>query len=455
MPQCRHHPQEFPNATARSFSEAHFLAPETGDETLIPGAKYATSTDQQHAVSILTERRLRDPEYRAPTLSKLFRSKLSLQTPNSAEVNRALRAAIAENASLGLVEAFILTFGASVSSRTGTRLWNKPNPPHRDGNDALRTAVRGGSVELVSLLAAYADQTSLDEALADSIQEQDTSKTQALSGAGADPGVFRSAICQAAARFDVSTLEFIGTWNVRDDYGYRLAFTKAVQAGDRWHSEAGLKTMQHLLKKGACGDVVNDTFLQAVQLFLEGRAPEALIDLFLTFDVDIDFSEGDALEWTIKAGNISLLQKLMHSNPNETSLTCGLYEALISGHPPELFVQVSEIMSTSETQPVFEVWDDETSSYTPLLYHALRNYPTSPVVVRRLLEMGSSVECERQWQDDSSEWSGGKAPFEQVNALTWVCSRTGSDVVSTDTVEVLLEFGGKCHNRQMNTAKRR
>lgn len=73
---------------------------------------------------------------------------------------------------------------------------------------------------------------------------------------------------------------------------YTLALERAVQEGDRWHLEAGLQTVRHLLKKGACGDVVNDVFLQALQLFLEGRAPEALVDIFLAFDVDINVNEG-------------------------------------------------------------------------------------------------------------------------------------------------------------------
>ena len=173
--------------------------------------KYATPADLARASQILDERRLRDPNYRPPSsVSKFFTSKASQEKDLLVEVSRAFRAAIQENASLDLIEAF-LEFGACVCIRPGTPLWKKTKSAHRDGSDTLRVAVRSGSVDLVSILAAHADQTSLDEALADAIHRQDTSKSQALFDEGADVRVLHSAICQAAARFDVRTLEYLGT----------------------------------------------------------------------------------------------------------------------------------------------------------------------------------------------------------------------------------------------------
>lgn len=148
----------------------------------------------------------------------------------------------------------------------------------------------------------------------------------------------------------------------------------------------------------------------------------------------------------------------MDSSPNETSLTWGLSRTLESKHLPELFVQISEILSTNEAQPNFEMWNSAKSSYDDsLLFDALTYYPTSPMVVRRLLEMGCRVDCECEWQDNSSERSAGEQddsseassdemPVERVNALTWACCQTGAAAVSADVVKVFITFGGKCRS---------
>ena len=145
---------------------------------------YLTDEDTQNALTLLAERRESDPEYKAPRiLSKITKSRAKLEEFSNKEINRAFRAIVEENGSLGLVEAF-LALGASVdvARRASTNMWKKVIKKDQTDvrNDVLQVATRGGSNQLVELLAGYADQQSRDEALLIAVYQQNLQKTQTL-----------------------------------------------------------------------------------------------------------------------------------------------------------------------------------------------------------------------------------------------------------------------------------
>jgi hypothetical protein len=96
--------------------------------------------------------------------------------------------------------------GASVdvSRRASTSMWKKVTKKDQTNqrSDVLQVATRGGSVQLVQLLAARADQLSRDEALLIAIYQHDLEKVQTLLEFDANiyeaHDVFLSAIDNAA-----------------------------------------------------------------------------------------------------------------------------------------------------------------------------------------------------------------------------------------------------------------
>ncbi|KAJ9615791.1 hypothetical protein H2200_001868 [Cladophialophora chaetospira] len=357
--------------------------------------QYMTIEDRDHALKILGERRLWDREYKPPNpVSKLFKSQRKLEAFSPQEIDRALRAAVQENASLGLIEAYI-SLGASVGVRPVKHLWKRSRHARSTESDALQLAFPGSSEDLFRLLATHADQKSKDEALVTAIRLHDESKTKTIFELGARPLIFDTAICRAAARLDEETLSFLSRWTSRSKEVYTIAFARAIQASEQWFSDSRLNILRMLLEKGAEGDVVDVTFLQAVQHFLIGRAPEALVDLLLSFDVDVDFNDGEVVKRTVATGEIDMLKKLMGSDPSTDTLTNALFCALMHQHPPELVVQISEILTTSEQQPLLT---GSPNPNLPLLVFALQKYPTSPEVVRQLLVMGCEGDSQLAWQ---------------------------------------------------------
>jgi hypothetical protein len=299
---------------------------------------------------------------------------------------------------------------------------------------------------------------------------------------GASSSTLHDALCQAAVLFNLCALYFLAGWIKSTDI-YTLAFAKAIEVGERWHSAGGLPIIRVLLKGGAKGDIVDGALLQAQERYLQGRASESLIDALLDFGADVNYDEGHAVEMAVKAGDIGLLDKLFNSKPNERTLSRALSVALISGHPVQKLLTIINALLRKKGEianPNFVV-----PGMDPPIFLALQKYPTSVTVVERMLEIGCKVETkisfkvfgeargrEEPEEDDfgaenrlrlrtnrddlrdeydttrsiSARMSNGEngTPAEKVNVLTWACCQVGDQAVSSAVVDALLKFRGMC-----------
>ena len=444
-----------------------------------------TDGDLQHALRLLEERRLWDPEYKPPkALSKLFKSKARLAQFRPQEINRAVRTAVEESASLGLIQAF-LAMGASVNgSGTARRgFLNKLTSNNRgdEGFDLLLHATRSGSNELVQLLAAYAEQQTKDYALVTAIDQQGSEKTQTLLDSGTTPLILHRTLCRAAADLDQQAVEFLLGWDLEPKDVYTLAFAQAMLAQEVWHSTRGHAVLRLLLREGAQGDVVNAALLQAEEHYLNGYATKSLIEMLLAFNADVDYNGGLALELAVKAGDSNLVSVLVGADPSGETLSSALFVAIVCGHPADKLLIIINALSDKDGEKADPNYDVP-GSRAPLLYEAIQYYPTSEAVVQKMLEIGSCVdstiptyvfrrdppmranddeptehtddqfaeedddECPKEGaMKSTSAWMASeetRAPVEEVNCLSWACCLTGDQAISAPVLEVLLRFGG-------------
>lgn len=152
-------------------------------------ASWVTDADRTAAIKLLNERRLTDPDYKAPSgISKLMKSKTKIAEISPKEVSRAFSATVQQGGPLGVVEA-LLEMGADVdvSRRASTSLMKKlSNKDQQDQKSwALQIATRNHGIELVDLLASRAGQGTLDESLVIAVAANQTEKVRVLLEYGA------------------------------------------------------------------------------------------------------------------------------------------------------------------------------------------------------------------------------------------------------------------------------
>ncbi|KAG9523801.1 hypothetical protein KCV07_g2339, partial [Aureobasidium melanogenum] len=166
-------------------SDLYRISPKDGVPT------YRTGTDEGVVTIMLNERRTTDPEYKArKEISKLVRSKAKLAEFSDEELNRALVAVVNDNGPLGVVDC-LLNMGASVdvSTRASTNMWKKVTKKDQKDRrgDVLQTACGYENLQLIELLAAWADRSTLNDSLSIAIVQNAPKKIEILLRSGADP----------------------------------------------------------------------------------------------------------------------------------------------------------------------------------------------------------------------------------------------------------------------------
>ncbi|KAH0169792.1 hypothetical protein KCU67_g2917, partial [Aureobasidium melanogenum] len=197
---------------------------------------YHTEKDKEVVTMMLNERRVTDPEYKAPKeISKLVKSKAKLAEFSDKELNRALVAVVNENGPLEVVDC-LLSMGASVdvTRRASTNMWKKVTKKDQTDrrSDVLQTACGYENLELIELLAAWADQSTLDDSLSIAIVRNAPKKIEILLRSGADPKDAHDEFLNAVRMDQVATVVTVlsGTKNPCGRCK-AMALIEAVQMG--------------------------------------------------------------------------------------------------------------------------------------------------------------------------------------------------------------------------------
>lgn len=197
---------------------------------------YHTENDKELVTIMLNERRVTDPEYKAPKeISKLIKSKAKLAEFSDKELNRALVAVVYENGPLGVVDC-LLNMGASVdvTRRASTNMWKKVTKKDQTDrrSDVLQTACGYENLELIELLAAWADQSTLDDSLSIAIVRNAPKKIEILLRSGADPKDAHDEFLNAVHMDQVATVVTVLS-GTRNPCGRckAMALIEAVQMG--------------------------------------------------------------------------------------------------------------------------------------------------------------------------------------------------------------------------------
>lgn len=226
------------------------------------------------------------------------------------------------------------------------------------------------------------------------------STLQYLLESGADSSAIEEAVIEAAGKFNLESLQFLADW-INSAELYTLAFAEIVSLGKRWLDAEHFEVVNLILDQGACGYVVDNALLIAIDSFLSGQTQEILVDCLLEHNADVNHEEGSAFEMAVRAGSVQMLEKLYRFDASEWSMSLALTTALTCQLPAAKVVEVIHSLASREepkADPNFVV-----AGLDPLLYLGLQNYPTSypshrnsvqlAVMWRRRLTLKCSARC--------------------------------------------------------------
>jgi hypothetical protein len=363
------------------------------------------------------------------------------------------------------------------------------SPDYQDGLSVVTAAARF-DMQLLEMLANSVDSKPFvfSQAAAAAVYDnaswlepENLGILQFLLDNGAMPSVLEGALRQAAVLFNIDALQFLADWIEEKDV-YTIAFAEAVEVGEKWLSTAGLDVIRLLLEKGASGDIVDISLLQAQDAFVSGRASEALVDALLEMGADVNYDNGHAIEQAVKAGNVNLLEKLFAFRPSQKTLSLALTAALVSDHPVKKLLAIIDALMTKEgdiADPNFVV-----PGMDPPIFVALERYPTSVPLIQRLCELGCKLETKIDFRvfggdvkgadaeeeddygaenrlllrtnrddirDEYDTKKGVKARMtndehgmgpEEVTVLAWACCQVGDGAIAAAVTDILVKFKG-------------
>lgn len=155
----------------------------------------AASDNLERAEQLLLDRRDHDPAYKAPlSLTRMFSIKRKVSsepTFSYKEANRALLSIVDSNGDSGVANALLTSLGADVNvdRHRSSSAWKKVAQKNQveTRSEVLAHAATVARPDLVVLLAAHADQTSLDAAMGEAIRRADLDILRTLIDRGASP----------------------------------------------------------------------------------------------------------------------------------------------------------------------------------------------------------------------------------------------------------------------------
>ena len=254
--------------------------------------------------------------------------------------------------------------------------------------------------ETLDLLAAYVatPSFSFSEAAATVAQTntwrdpQGLDILQFLLESGGESRVLDGAVREAARLFDIQALSFLSDW-VEFPEIYTVAFADAIDVGDgvSWLDGERFDVIQLLLDKGAQGLVVDAALVQAVGACLQSRTEEILVDVLLEHGADVNYQDGLAIEAAVRAGELSLVEKLLHFGPDASSLSIAFSTALVCDHSVQVVLGLLELLAVRK-QPRADV--DHAAAGVHPMFLALQRYPSSVPLIKRMCELGCNVDAQ-------------------------------------------------------------
>lgn len=377
---------------------------------------------------------------------------------NSEAVNKALADAVKLNRDLSFIQ-LLLEYGASVNYQHGQAICSAIANHSFDicslllklgvTEETLEAAFKSALALEVSERYVYASRVlesgykgsyvnvALLEAVRETVCDLELIKALLVHGASVHHAT-NGCLVHAANVRDHRTLELLLEYVYERD-AVTYVFTHIVSNGRAWLSVAGLPVIQLLLDNGASGTVVDTALIQVVESFETVPEADSFVDLFLRFQADVDYADGQALKFAVSKGNTTLVQKLVEAGPSEKNMTDAFSDVLHLKLSEDAIFELIEILITYAPELVPEINTSGPGGKGGVRdsapFTALKNWPRGNKVLGSLLRFGGHVDQTVPYVIDN------EYGVEQVSLLLWAFLQP-QQKISPYVIDCLLDNGG-------------
>ncbi|KAF5644910.1 ankyrin repeat containing protein [Fusarium sp. NRRL 52700] len=253
---------------------------------------------------------------------------------------------------------------------------------------------------------------------------------QALLRRGASGQHVDNAFCTAAGQCNLEAFHLLLPMVNRN--ALPVAFQAMTTGCATWPSSENLEAVNSILEAGCSGDPVSAALISALSSYVNKRASEDLVDTLLEY-ADVNFKHGEAASIAVRAGDVTLLKKLVEYHLNSDILSRSF--ATVLATPLEEPVALALIETILEAaKPLGNKIDLEMSlplSGLSSVATCISVHPQSVLLIKRLLKLSCSPD---------KQFSASLTPEigeELTTALLWVLAQ--SNAISIDVLKILIK----------------
>ncbi|KAF4462852.1 ankyrin repeat containing [Fusarium albosuccineum] len=263
---------------------------------------------------------------------------------------------------------------------------------------------------------------------------------QALLERGASGPSIDDGFCQAVRACEQAAIELMA--NFVGDSAFDRALMELVNHSAAWKSPDQLWLIELLLQRVSQDQTVNEFFLEAASACAEGKASQDLVDtVFGVCEsvVDVNYKHGEPLKRAIRGGHeaaVPLLKLLVESGASSESVAQAFLTIITTTLKEDTTLALLEVLVdyAKATSTSLNVKVTSPEGF-PSLVACLASHPSSPKLLKRLIELGCDTETAFWFRMDSEK---GAEP-ETVTVLLWALYWYGEYQISTDVIAVLIE----------------
>ncbi|KAF5669408.1 ankyrin repeat domain-containing protein [Fusarium heterosporum] len=268
--------------------------------------------------------------------------------------------------------------------------------------------------------------------------EPDDRLIKTLLDSGASPltnGCY--SIVQAVQGMKISALELLLAREISEEEINRIFSTGFSDAQfATWFTPDGLEAAKLLLAKGAKGEAVSSTLVQAMTKCTDEAEPLAdqFVDLFATYKADVNFHDGEPLLCAASKGNALWTENLLACKPSPQTLTLAFERVFDTARSPEEVLKLFGLFSGYRDGDVGLDVMTRSAGSDPILIKAVSQYPRSVELLRTLLDAGFYYDQTTTYRIHDS------VDPEEVTVLVWAIAQPQKKV-SSALIKMLIERG--------------
>ncbi|KAK2739681.1 hypothetical protein FQN57_006515 [Myotisia sp. PD_48] len=246
-------------------------------------------------------------------------------------------------------------------------------------------------------------------------------------------------LVHSALAMDLPLLQILSR-SISDVKAATYVFDKLIQTGvSNWFTQPGYSTLELLLSNGASGKILSKALVSVIEESDSSATSLQFVKLFLRYNADVNYEDGQALVSAVECGRPSLLQALTSiSKPSDENIFNAFLFLFTSEQPESIIGDLLDVFFSAnlDIRPMNNKWlaKEQHEQKLPFIFFCLKKWPRAVKVLSRLIEAG--INPDKTYPYDIGQGSGR----ESVSLLVWALLKPELGI-SPVVIECLLKHG--------------